>query len=253
LREEFLLAQFLETEHTPLRAVDSMTHPDWLDSPEAKQAKRVAGWPDCTPQQFLSALALVLDAIEAGATVLDQALAERGLTYGEFCKIVADVQDDNATSVKKSVHERYGIRRLFLGGFDPGQIASILNLPEVDVVEYVTNQRMLESGREIVRLHAEGLTPAQIAKRLHVGHPMVRKALQDLGQKPNVARTFLSDAQRARIVDLYRAGLSYTDIAAEVRCARSKIANVLRAAHRDGLLPEYGSKAEQFGNKRVPA
>lgn len=222
--------------------------PEWLTSPEAKRALRIAGWPDCSPAEFFEALIVVLDAIEAGASVIDQELKARGLTYAEFTAMAADV-----SLLDCSIHDRMStraaaarkaVRRLFLADFGADHIAALLDLDPTEVEEYLRSSGMNAAGRQIVKLHREGRTPTQIAKELRIGRTTAEDAIRAIGEKPNRERTFLASTKRAAIARMYRDGATYTQIMSQLGVNKSQVTNTLRSYRTRGLLPEYGARRE---------
>jgi hypothetical protein len=216
---------------------------DWLDTPEADMARRESGWPDCTPEEFIEALIRVIDAIGERAEFLDKWLRGRGLTFTKFCEMAADVKLARASCTEASDVEKHAIRRLFLCGFEPDVIATLLEIPAGEVADYVRRQRMLAQGPEVVKLHLEGVTPLEISRRTGVARKRVYDILEDIDERPHQSQRRLPQATRDRIVGMYLDGASYGEIQRQLHVEKYQVTNTLRLAKRRGDLPQYGSKA----------
>lgn len=229
---------------TRRRPIEDVTiAPGWLESPEVREAVRRSGWPECSVADLLQALLDVVDAIETRASVLDEVLRQRGMTFPEFCELVADAKAHEGPLHTLSAPEERAVRRLFLAGFDADQVAGMLELPASHVRDYVAKQRYPEKGPLIVQLHLRGLTPLQIVAESGVSRSTVYSVLEDAGQQPNRTLRLLDERRRAQIVKLYRAGMSYGSIMKELNVDKGQVSNTLRLAHRRGDCPEYGSRA----------
>ncbi|HZU73558.1 MAG TPA: hypothetical protein VE990_12385 [Acidimicrobiales bacterium] len=216
----------------------------WQDSWESQEAiRRLGGVQEALadPVTFLEMLGQVIE--EAGA--LRAYLGERGYTLGQVTDLMAEVADlrDAADVTNKGNGEdpndsriREIVRELWCRGFDSDQICRMLQLPS----EQIAGCRVTKidpKAREVVRLHAQGLTVYQIAERLDVHRWSVMKHLRRAGLTPNASSDNRAGAAlRARIVSLRADGADYPTIRAKTGASTNQIRNALRRAREKGLL-----------------
>lgn len=240
-------------------------HPSWSDSPEVRRAVQLSGWPECTPGEFLDALHLVIEVIDRAKEMLAADLAARGLTVGEFMGLVADARANGEPFVPNLERDRVestysdqdrdvwsrqrngtkSVRRLWLAGFDAEQIAGLLDWPVANIRSQLDIGHVAESGRAILALHRQGLSPSRIASEAKVERTAVYRILTEAGLKPHRERRSVDPtAKRAAVAD-YRSGLySYSEISDRNQLTLVDVQNALRAAHKRGQCPEYGTRGE---------
>lgn len=139
---------------------------------------------------------------------------------------------------------RATVGRLRTHGITGEIIAEVLSLP-LPVIEAVLEHANLSPVADrITELHARGLTPTQIARQLGLNsREQVYRVLARLGEKPNRKRRVRTMADTRRIVEMYRDGVSYTVIARKLGLSLDQVRSALKAEHRHGRLPEYGTRA----------
>lgn len=228
--------------HSP-RSVD--VAPEFWEQPEVRRAKEASGWPDCEPADFWTTLFYITDAIEAAREKLEPELTRRGITLAELVELMeeskATYTDPDAVAPVDDGTKK-AIRRCWVAQFAPGQIASILDVPVEAVEAYVAEAHLGDTVRQISALHAEGLTPIQIAEKLGCSRTRVYEALDKVGEKPHRTRRQLGPAIKARIIDMYLNSYPYAEIQLELMVKKDDVTNTLRAAKRRGELPEYGTR-----------
>lgn len=110
-------------------------------------------------------------------------------------------------------------------------------------VGHVANLTPAKGAHEILLLHSDGRTPAEIMKETGRSRQYVYRVLADSGERPNKPRPDAARRTRdALVVRLYRGGAAIKAITAESGCDKSTVINILRKAHREGRCPEYGAR-----------
>lgn len=254
-------------------------HPNWVESSVARRAIKASDWPNCTPLQFLEALHTVVEVIDLAKAELAEHLAARGLTTGEFLQLVADARANGRPVGREDKHlsmerrESYGagggdrrdswdyfgeeraaeralgaksVRRLWLAGYDAGQISALLDWPVENIQLQLDMGHYAEAGRTVLALHHKGLSASAIAKEAETPRTAVYKILADAGLKPHRERRKVDPAAKRDAVADYRTGLySYGEIADRRQLTLDDVQNALRAAHKRGQCPEYGRRYEE--------
>lgn len=138
---------------------------------------------------------------------------------------------------------RSTVARLRTHGITAEVIAGVLHLP-LPVIEAVLEHANLSPvADQIAALHARGFTPTMIARQLDLkSREQVYRVLARLGQKPNRKRKVRTMGDTRRIVELYRDGVSYTVIARRLGLSLDQVRSALKTEHRNGRLPEYGTR-----------
>jgi predicted transcriptional regulator len=99
-----------------------------------------------------------------------------------------------------------------------------------------------------VTLARAGWSATEINNHLGLtGRGWVYRTLRHAGVSPKALgrRAATTPEQRAAAVALYEAGHTYKDIAEATGLSHANVANVLRAAHKRGDLPEYGRRLQR--------
>lgn len=137
------------------------------------------------------------------------------------------------------------VRFLLLHGYGPHYIADVLELPLTKVARFAASPNgPTTQAKDIVAYAQKGLSVTAIAQALGVagrGH-IYRVLNQAHVTAATDTRHRTTSVQRAKALQLYRQGRSYSQIATATGLTLVNVKNVLRAAHRRGELPQYGAR-----------
>lgn len=207
----------------------------WNQQAVVRVAKRLAGWPRCSPSEFLGSVGEALDKLEE--------YQDKGLSLPDLSDMAARVRlaEEEAQPTYIEDEARYAltkearaaVRKLFAYDFPSEVTARILGIEETQV-QSVQNKLSLKD-KDIVRLHLAGHHPKVIAARLNLGWRTVTSRLEQLGHEPNykhkLATKELGDAIRADRA----AGKTLGQIAKERDVSLDKVKNAVyggRGKHR---------------------
>lgn len=133
-------------------------------------------------------------------------------------------------------------RLTVMHGMEPEVIAAMTGRSPDELQTMAKRSWRSPRSRDVLLLHREGFTPAEIAEQIGISKVLVYRWIADAGMQPHRRNASYPATTRGRAIELYRSGRTYSQIARSLRVPVGHVPNLLRSAHRRGELPEYGSR-----------
>lgn len=160
-------------------------------------------------------------------TWLDELLAS--LAYGDTPAPHVLVEARKFGIPVKSTDKTLLVRRLVEAGADPAHAVAAVGLPDDQVTPALLH--VADEVTDILRLHAEGYTPVEIARVLDVSRPTAHYHLSKRGLEPNrVNARPLDDYQAAKIVEMWEAGEPRGNIAEALGVTENQVRRAIEKA-----------------------
>ncbi len=139
------------------------------------------------------------------------------------------------------------VRFLILHSVESSDIADTtgINLPAITRFRHGHSHAPSEKAQEVVALAKQGRSGTEILRIIdNTGKGWLYRTLEQarVNAKPFGKRGVTNNEQRAAVVDGYRRGDTYSEIASSTGVSVPNVKNILRRAHETGRLPEYGHR-----------
>ena len=207
-----------------------MDDPNPTDKPNRLVATAWESLPDeATPADFFAKLCELADDYDAGQELCKEELASRGLGYAETLELMVEAdtaeqdaqfalaeRDETPPEWAASPAAHRAIRRFWLAGFEPEQIACMLNLTDRQVEAWVELKQYSTRNREVWQGHAAGMSAPEIATALGLRTSDVDNDLRSMGLTPHRKNRRISDETKAEVMRLLAEGLGPTAISKQV-------------------------------------
>ena len=89
-------------------------------------------------------------------------------------------------------------------------------------------ERKLARKAEAVELYQQGLSNVEIAEKMHLAASTIRAYTHEIRMQ-----TLEENSLDEQVAELYRAGASYDDIAADLGVSRSHIGSIIKRLHKE--------------------
>ena len=138
------------------------------------------------------------------------------------------------------------VRWAVLHGFTAQQIIDLFQLPSDKVNQYLASAACpTATAQQAVALAKGGRSATEIRQQLNIrGKGWLYRTLDHalVNTNPFGAKAATNTEQRVKAARFYKQGWTYREIAAATGMSMDNVKNTLRAAHKRGDLPEYGSR-----------
>ena len=205
-----------------------MADPNPTDEPNRLVATAWESLPDeATPADFFAKLCELADDYDAGQELCKEELASRGLGYAETLELMteagwaertarSELDVDSEAELLQSTAAKRAVRRFWLAGFEPEQIACMCDLPTSVVAGWIAAKNYSEASRDVWQGHAAGMTPSEIAEVTGLTRPAVDNRLRQMELEPHRKNRRIPDETKAEVMRLLQEGLGPTAITKQV-------------------------------------